>query len=45
MHEFSGLQNPLSCHWSDEFQKKHDVLWENRAPGILGHLAISKDFI
>ena len=21
MHEFSGLQNPLSCHWSDEFQK------------------------
>ena len=21
MHEFSGLQNPSSCHWSDEFQK------------------------
>ena len=39
MHEFSGLQNPSSCHWSDEFQKNHDVLSENRAPGILGHLA------
>ena len=21
MHEFSGLQNPSSCQWSDEFQK------------------------
>ena len=21
MHEFSGLQNPSRCHWSDEFQK------------------------
>ena len=21
MHEFTGLQNPSSCHWSDEFQK------------------------
>ena len=25
MHEFRGLQNPSSCHWSDEFQKNHDV--------------------
>ena len=39
MHEFSGLQNPSNCHWSDEFQKNHDVLSENRVPGILGHLA------
>ena len=21
MHDFGGLQNPQSCHWSDEFQK------------------------
>ena len=21
IHEFSGLQNPSSCHWSDEFRK------------------------
>ena len=27
------------------FKKKHDVLSENRAPGILGHLAMSKHFI
>ena len=106
MHEFRGLQNPSSCHWSDEFQKittfcrktmlpgfgapgchpstlidivhtalasKCSVkticmnsvgyrthravtgpmsfkkittfLSENRAPGFLGHLAISKHFI
>ena len=39
MHEFRGIQNPSSCHWSDEFQKNHDVLSENRAPGFLGLLA------
>ena len=22
MHDLGGLQNPQSCHWSDEFQKK-----------------------
>ena len=21
MHDLRGLQNPQSCHWSDEFQK------------------------
>ena len=21
MHDLGGLQNPQSCHWSDEFQK------------------------
>ena len=36
MHEFSGLQNPKSCHWSDEFQKITMFLSENRAPGIWG---------
>ena len=36
MHEFSGLQNPKSCHWSDEFQKITTLLSENRAPGIWG---------
>ena len=36
MHEFSGLQNTSSCHWSDEFQKITTFLTENRAPGIWG---------
>ena len=36
MHEFSGLQNPKSCHWSDEFQKITTFLSEKRAPGIWG---------
>ena len=36
MLEFSGLQNPKSCHWSDEFQKITTFLSENRAPGIWG---------
>ena len=22
MHDLGGLQNPQSCHWSDEFKKK-----------------------
>ena len=34
MLDFRGLQNPSSCHWSDEIQKKHDVLSEKRAPGF-----------
>ena len=38
MHEFSGLQNPSSCHWSDEFQKittscRKNVLPVFGAPG------------
>ena len=36
MHEFSGLQNQKSCHWSDEFQKITTFLSEKRAPGIWG---------
>ena len=36
MHDFSGLQNPKSCHWSDEFQKITTFLSENRAPGVCG---------
>ena len=39
MHDLGGLQNPQSCHWSDEFQKIRIFFSENRAPGILGHLA------
>ena len=38
MHDLGGLQNPQSCHWSDEFQKSA-FFSENRAPGILGLLA------
>ena len=36
MHDFSGLQNPKSCHWSHEFQKITTFLSENRAPGVCG---------
>ena len=34
-----GVTGPMS------FKKKHDVLSENRAPGLLGHLALPKHFI
>ena len=38
MHDLGGLQNPQSCHWSDEFQKnqhffRKTVLPEFGAPG------------
>ena len=39
MHDLGGLQNPQSCHWTDEFQKIRRFFLENRAPGILGPLA------
>ena len=39
MHDLGGLQNPQSCHWSDEFKKNQDFFSESRAPGILGLLA------
>ena len=40
MHDLGGLQNPQSCHWSDEFQKIRIFFFpENDAPGFLGHLA------
>ena len=57
MHEFSGLPNPSSVTGPMSFRKfgkpcsrvqsenrAHDVL-SVRAPGFLGHLAISKHFI
>ena len=34
MHEFSGLQNPLSCHWSDEFQKITTFCRKTVLPGF-----------
>ena len=42
MHDLGGLQNPQSCHWSDEIQKRTFFFSENRAPGILGPLAASE---
>ena len=40
MHDLGRLQNPQSCHWSDEFQKKIRTFFrKNRAPGISGLLA------
>ena len=36
MHEFSELQNPWSCHWSNEFSKNHNVLSGKRAPEFWG---------
>ena len=39
MHDLGGLQNPKSCHWSDEFQKIRIFFSEKHAPGVLGHLA------
>ena len=34
MHEFSGLQNPSSCHWSDEFQKITTFFRKTVLPGF-----------
>ena len=45
MHEFNGLQNPLSCHWSDEFQKITTFCRKTVLPGIWGPLLPSKHFI
>ena len=39
MHDLGGLENPQSCHWSDENKKKNRIFLENRAPGILGLMA------
>ena len=36
MHEFSGLQNPPSCHWSDEFQKITTFCRKIVLPGFWG---------
>ena len=36
MHEFSGLQNPSSCHWSDEFQKITKFCRKTVLPGFWG---------
>ena len=36
MHEFSELQNPQSCHWSDEFQKITTFRREIVLPGFWG---------
>ena len=34
MHEFSELQNPSSCHWSDEFQKIMTFCRKTVLPGF-----------
>ena len=34
MHEFSGLQNTSSCHWSDEFQKITTFCRKTMPPGF-----------
>ena len=36
MHEFSGLQNTSSCHWSDEFQKRTTFCRKIVLPGFWG---------
>ena len=36
MHEFSGLQNPSSCHWSDAFQKITTFCRKIVLPGFWG---------
>ena len=36
MHDLGGLQNPQSCHWSDD-------LGENHAPEAPGHQAVALD--
>ena len=36
MHEFSGLQNTSSCHWSDEFQKITKFCRKTVLPGFWG---------
>ena len=36
MHEFRGLQNPPSCHWSDEFQKITTFCRKIVLPGFWG---------
>ena len=38
MHDFSGLQNPSSCHWSDEFQKITTFRRKTVLPGFWGPL-------
>ena len=48
MHDLEGLQNPQSCHWSDEFQKiriffRKIVLPDFGAPGC--HPSTLIDFI
>ena len=36
MHEFIGLENPKSCHWSDEFQKITTFCRKIVLPGFWG---------
>ena len=36
MHEFSGLENPSSSHWSDEFQKIKTFCLKIVLPGFWG---------
>ena len=35
MQEFSGLQKPSSCHWSDEFQKITTFCRKTVLPGFV----------
>ena len=34
MHDFRGIQNPWSCHWSDEIQKKDVFFRKIVLPGF-----------
>ena len=47
MHDLGGLQNPQSCHWSDELQKK-DVFVAKLCSRVFGspgcHPSTLKDF-
>ena len=36
MHDLGGLQNPQSCHWSDEFQKKTAFFFGKSCSRIFG---------
>ena len=48
MHDLVGLQNPQSCHWSDEFQKVRIFFGKScsRIFGALGcHPSTLIDFI
>ena len=36
MHEFSGLEHPSSCHWSDGFQKITTFCRKTVLPGFFG---------
>ena len=36
MHDLGGLQNPQSCHWSDDFQKNQEVFFGKSCSRVSG---------